>query len=216
MPINAGGDRRRDRRLITDEIIEAARAKFLRYGVNRTTMSDVATDVGLSRQAIYEFIASRNDLVDAVLLQRIKEIAEALKSLANEGVSFQDAFIDTSVAAIEAARSDEELMNIFETGPNDRIQDVVTGPFPEVHDIVVNLLGPILQRGRDAGQLRTDKTQDELIDWIRVVYLILINPPTTATSDVRKMVADFLLPSIMFSSSALSPGAVASDNGEAP
>lgn len=208
MPMDAGSDRRRDRRLITDDIIRAARAKFLRYGVNRTTMSDVAADVGLSRQAIYEYVASRNDLVDAVLLQRIKEIAEALRSLVSQDTSFHDAFVDTSVAAIEAARSDEELMNIFETGPNDRVQDVVTGPFPEVHDIVVNLLGPILQRGRDAGQLRTDKTQDELIDWIRVVYLILINPPTSATSDVRQVVADFLLPSIMFSSSG--------DTGEAP
>lgn len=202
MPMDAGNDRRRDRRQSTEEIIQAARAKFLRYGVNRTTMSDVATDVGRYRPAIYEYVVPRNDLVDVVLLQRFKEIAEALKSLANSDVSFQDAFIDTSVAAIEAARSDEELMNIFEAGPNGRVQDVVTGSFPEMHDIVVNLLGPTVQRGRDAGELRTDKTQDELIDWIRVIYLVLINPPASATSVVRSLVAAFLLPYIMFSSSA--------------
>ncbi|ORW28145.1 hypothetical protein AWC19_27830 [Mycobacterium palustre] len=137
-----------------------------------------------------------------MLLQRIREIAEDLRPFSGAGISFTDAFIDTSVAAINTARSDEELMNIFTTGPSDRVQDVVAGPFLEVHEVVVNLLGPILQRGLQAGELRTDKTQDELIDWIRLVYLILINQSTTETPNIREMVADFLLPSIMFSSNA--------------
>lgn len=192
-------DRRRPRGRIPDDVIRAAREKFLRYGVNRTTMADVARDVGISRQAMYEYVASRSDLVDAVLLQRIREIADALKPLSNDSVSFADGFIETSVAAIETARSDEELMNIVTTGPSDRIQDVVTGPFPEVHEIVDNLLGPILQRGQRAGQLRTDKSLTEMIDWIRVVYLIMISQPVPENNDVRRMVSDFLLPSLMFS-----------------
>jgi AcrR family transcriptional regulator len=202
MPTAVGGERRRSRGQLPKEIIQAARQNFQRYGVNRTTMSDVARDVGMSRQAMYEYVCSRSDLVDAVLLQRIREIAEDLKPLSSEGISFTDAFIDTSVAAIDTARSDEELMNIFTTGPNDRIQDVVTGPFQEVHEIVVNLLGPILQRGLRAGELRTDKTQSEMIDWIRAVYLILISQGATENHSVREMIADFLLPSIMFSRNA--------------
>lgn len=139
-------ERRRDPQDVPSEIVEAARQKFLRYGVNRTTMADIARAVGMPRQAMYEFVSSRSDVVDAVLLQRIREIADDLKPLAGEGISFTEAFIETSVAAIQRARSDEELMNIFNTGPSDRVQDVVTGPYPQVHEIVVNLLGPILER----------------------------------------------------------------------
>lgn len=191
-------ERRRDPQDVPSEIVEAARQKFLRYGVNRTTMADIARAVGMPRQAMYEFVSSRSDVVDAVLLQRIREIADDLKPLAGEGISFTEAFIETSVAAIQRARSDEELMNIFNTGPSDRVQDVVTGPYPQVHEIVVNLLGPILERGAEAGLLRADKSRDELIDWIRVVYLILINQSESRSYDERELVADFLLPSIMF------------------
>ena len=206
MPRQSGiSARRRDRRDIPLAVIEAARKNFLHYGVNRTTMGDVARIVGVPRQAIYEYVSSRDDLVDAVLVARIKEIAEDLKPLAREGRSFVDAFVETSVAAIQRARSDRELMNIFTTGPSDRVRDVVTGPFPEIHDIVVDLLGPILEHGLETNVLRTDKTTDELIDWIRVVYLSVIIQPNPVARNERDIVADFLLPSIMFSRNDKSP-----------
>jgi AcrR family transcriptional regulator len=200
MPREASAaDRRRDRRDIPSEIIAATRKNFLHYGVNRTTMADVARAVGMPRQTIYDYVSSRDDLVDAVLVQRIKEIAAELKPLAAEVTSFADSLVETSVAAIQRARDDHELMNIFTTGPNDRIQEVVTGPNPEIHNIVADLLGPILDRGEEADMLRTDKTRDELIDWIRLVYLSLISQASRAGQSERDIVADYLLPSIMFS-----------------
>ena len=192
-------DRRRDRRDIPVAIIDATRKNFLHYGVNRTTMADIARAVGMPRQTLYEYVSSRDDLVDSVLVARIKEIAEDLKPLAAEGMSFAEAMVETSVAAIERARNDRELMNIFTTGPNDRIQEVVTGPYPEIHDIVVDLLGPILDRAAESNLLRIDKTRDEIVDWIRVVYLVLITQPDAAPRNERSILADFLLPSIMFS-----------------
>jgi AcrR family transcriptional regulator len=192
-------ERPRGRNDIPNEIIKATRANFLRYGVNRTTMADVARAVRMPRQTLYDYISSRDDLLDAVLIRRIKEIAEDLEPLGAEADSFDDALIETSVAAIERARNDPELMNIFTTGPSDRVQDVVTGSYPEIHDIVANLLGPILDRGEKAGMLRTDKTREEIVDWIRIVYLFLINQPTVVSARQRELVAGFLLPSIMFS-----------------
>jgi AcrR family transcriptional regulator len=206
MPRQSGVSARgRARRDIPPAVIEAARKNFLHYGVNRTTMGDIARIVGVPRQTMYEYVASRDDLVDAVLVARIKEIAEDLKPLAREGTSFVEAFVETSVAAIKRARSDHELMNLFTTGPNDRVQDVVTGPYPEIHDIVVELLGPILAYGRETKMVRTDKTTDELIDWIRVVYLSLITQPNPGHQNERDLIADFLLPSIMFSGNDKSP-----------
>ena len=76
---------------------------------------------------------------------------------------------------------------------------MVTGPNPEIHSIVADLLSAILDHGEEADMLRTDKTRDELIDWIRLVYLALITQPSPATQSERDIVADYLLPSIMFS-----------------
>ncbi|EHB44359.1 regulatory protein TetR [Mycolicibacterium rhodesiae JS60] len=191
-------DGRRSRSDIPAEVIAASRKNFLHYGVSRTTMADIARAVGIPRQTLYSYVSSREDLVDAVLVRRIQEIADEIKP-ATTRRSFEDAFVETSLAAVDKARNDPELMNIFTTGPADRVRDVVTGDFPEIHAIVANLLGPIFDRGEEAGVLRTDKTRDEIVDWIRVVYLALINQPPGDATHEEAYVADFLLPSIMFS-----------------
>jgi AcrR family transcriptional regulator len=192
-------DSPRGRQPIPDEVIDAARKNFLRYGVNRTTMADIARAVGTPRQTLYEYVSSRDEMVDAVLVQRIKEIAEDLTPSGDGNTPFTDAFIQTSAAAITKARSDHELMNIVATGPIDRVQDIVTGPHAEVHDVVAHLLETILDRGLESGQLRTDLTRDDIIDWVRIVYLSLISQTAIELDKVSDLVAGFLLPSIMFS-----------------
>jgi hypothetical protein len=90
-------------------------------------------------------------------------------------------------------------MNIFATGPMERVQAVVTGSHAEIHDIVAHLLAPILDHGQRTGQLRTDKTRDAITDWVRVVYLSLISQIAIGPDAVREIVAGFLTPSVMFS-----------------
>ena len=85
------------------------------------------------------------------------------------------------------------------TGPSHRIQDVVNGPFPAVHSIVTNLLGPILVRSEDADMLRKARSISDLIDWIRVVDAVLINRVGPDGDGERQIAAEFSLPSIMFS-----------------
>lgn len=194
------GGNKRGRLAIPDEVIDAARRNFLRYGVNRTTMADIARAVGTPRQTLYEYVSSRDEVVDAVLVQRIKEIAHDLTPPAPEdGMSFADAFVETSAAAVLKARDDHELMNVVATGPIERVQDIVTGPHAEIHDIVAHLLEHILDRGVQTGELRTDKTREAIIDWVRVVYLSLISQTSIGPGKVRELVESFLLPSIMFS-----------------
>lgn len=195
-------ERARGRQPIPDEVIDAARQNFLRFGVNRTTMADIARAVGTPRQTLYEYVSSRDELVDAVLVLRIREIAEALTPSGDEAASFTDAFVETSTAAITAARGDHELMNIVATGPIDRVQDIVTGPHAEVHEIVAHLLEPILDRGQATGQLRADKSRDDIIDWVRIVYLSLISQTSIELEKVSDLVGSFLLPAIMFDKDA--------------
>ena len=177
-------------------MLDAARKQFLHYGVSRTTMADVAGELGIPRQTVYEFVSSRDELVDAVLVARIKEIADELTPTGAD--SFADALVTTSVAAVNRARNDHELMNIVRTGPMDRVQAIVTGPHAEIHKVVGDLLGPILDHGAATGQLRTDQSREDVIDWIRIVYLALITQNGLEPEAERRVVANFLLPSLMF------------------
>src|SRR5215470_5879587 len=94
---SAAGDERRSRSDIPADIIAASRKNFLHYGVNRTTMADIARAVGIPRQTLYSYVSSREDLVDAVLVTRIQEIANDIKPVSMEGIAFDDALIETSL-----------------------------------------------------------------------------------------------------------------------
>lgn len=44
-----------------DRILDAAYACFVRHGVRRTTMDDIATAAGMSRAAIYQYVRNKDD-----------------------------------------------------------------------------------------------------------------------------------------------------------
>jgi AcrR family transcriptional regulator len=183
------------RRGIPRRILDAARRKFLYYGVNRTTMADIGRELGMPRQALYDYVSSRDELVDAVLVARISEIAEEV-SVPDECPA-SVAFVEASLDAIRRARRDPELMNVVATGPSDRVQAVVTGPHAEIHEIVGRLLDPVLSRAGEDGGPRTDRSRDEIIDWVRIVYLSLITQLDIDPDRERALVEGFLLPSVI-------------------
>jgi len=189
-------DKRRDaRRAIPPELIAASRKKFLHFGVHRTTMADISREIGMPRQTLYEYVSSRDDLVEVVLIFRIHEIADELKQL--DGKSFSSALVATAVTAIRRARSDGELMSLVSTAPKDLVQRIIVGRCQEIHDIVRDLFDPILDRGEKTGELRMDKTRDEIVDWFRIVFLALITQVDIDRDVEQSIVADFLLRSVM-------------------
>lgn len=154
----------------------------------------------MPRQSVYEYVSSRNDLISAALIQRIKEIGESVQEIASRTTDFGSAFVELSVAAVQVARSDTELMNFFATGPRALIQEIVAGPSEEIHGLVRELLGPILDRGLASGELRGDQSRDQIIDWIRLVYLALISKDSLDEDELRATIGGFLLPSLVNSS----------------
>ena len=191
-------DSRDKKRVIPGEVIAASRKMFLHFGVHRTTMADISREVGMPRQTLYEYVSSRDELVEAVLVQRIHEIAEEIKLLS--AASIGEALVETSVGAIRMARNDRELMNLVATAPKDLVQKVVVGRCEDIHHIVGRLFDPILERGVKAHQIRTDKSRDEIIDWLRIVFLALITQSEIEPETEHSIIADFVLPSVMLAS----------------
>ena len=185
----------RSRRQIPKRLLDATRQKFMHFGAHRATMADITRELGIPRQAIYEYVSSRDELIEAVLVQRIFEIADLVKP--PQSKSFADALVDTAVGAIRTARKDPELMNLVATAPKDLVQRVVVGRHQEVHDVVVHLFEPILDQGYKSGLVRTDKSRDAIIDWFRIVFLALITQAGIDPDQEHSAIADFLLPSIL-------------------
>ncbi len=177
-------------------ILQAARECFARYGVHRTSMNDVAKKAGISRQTLYNTISGRQELIEAVVVLRIEEMSEELREILEAQPTFVDAIVETSLASVELARKDPELTNLVETATTIRLFEIIAGPFPAIHEAVAKLFRPLFAEARRAGELRADVSDDELVDWIRTVYLSLILRADLDADAIRRVVRTFLVPSM--------------------
>ena len=67
-------------------ILDAAFLKFSAYGLSRTSMADVADGAGMSRPALYQYYANKDEIFTAVLERALAAAAErALAELNGDG-----------------------------------------------------------------------------------------------------------------------------------
>ena len=191
-PAVANGDGEVRRR-----IIATARECFAKYGPRRTTMEDIAGAAGIARPALYRYVASRDEIIEAVILQRVEELAEGFRSLFDGSRPFADAFVEVSMAAVNGARLDPELQSLFQTTTGSRIIQVMAGPNGGFHEFVKGFFADAFSAAREAGYLRSDVSDDAMVDWIRGVYMMMILREDLDDEREREMVQGFLLPSLM-------------------
>lgn len=80
-----------------DEILNGARDLFERFGFKKTTMEDIARQVGKSKSALYYYYKTKEEIFEAVILNDIAitqgRVAEAVKKEESATSRFQVLFI---------------------------------------------------------------------------------------------------------------------------
>ncbi len=62
-------------------ILDAARKRFAHYGLSKTTMTEIANDVGMSKAALYYYFTDKDTLFIAVLKKDIAGFENAVQNL---------------------------------------------------------------------------------------------------------------------------------------
>lgn len=159
-------------------------------------MGDVAEAAGVPRSTLYEYVASREDLIDLVLIARLRELADRVRTVAEHAASFEEAVVETSVAAIVTTRDDPEVANIFATAPNRQVHQVLERSDNPVAELAQQFMEPMLEHGRRSGELRADATPAQIVAWIRAVYTAFLVRDNADEAEIRNLLRTFLLPAL--------------------
>ena len=62
-------------------ILDAAANLFIHYGFDKTAISDIARDAGVSQGAIYLHFANKEDLLEHLILREMQRFAEEVRPL---------------------------------------------------------------------------------------------------------------------------------------
>jgi AcrR family transcriptional regulator len=195
----AGGRRRRDAVATRQALLQAARGRFIRLGYDRTTLRDVAADVGVNIALIKRYFESKEGLFKAALAATPRflggqdefprdraALAEALSHQLS--ASAWPEFGEHPVLTLLRVSGDERVDSLRRQALEDFSRRVLeaSDPRPAQDDderllraeLVVALgVGVAVIRSAVGLQPLSDATSDDLIGPLRDVVEVLLTPP---------------------------------------
>ena len=159
---------------LRDQIIEAAKTSFRRYGVGKTTIEDIAREVGISRATVYRYVnGGREEIVLAVLIDESRQQLVALldRHRSLDGLADTLTAIVTDVVVLN--RENEDLAGLF-NAESLGIGSAQPGAADQLLTGTLELFAPFFAAAREAGELRTDLTDREVAEYLLRITMSLL------------------------------------------
>ena len=159
-------------------ILDAAAACILAYGVERTTLTEIARRARVSRPTIYRRWPDIRWVIAELLTLRIAGLLDAVPD-AGAG---REAMVARVVAVAQHLRGDEVVMSVIHNAPNIAIT-YITSRLGTSQQILVDALAEAIKAGQSEGSIRAGDTHQ------MAAMCLLI---TQSTIQSAQMVADLL------------------------
>jgi AcrR family transcriptional regulator len=132
---------------LTGRILDAARRLVLQSGMRKLSLSEVATVAGVSRQSIYRYFLSKEELIDALAKHEHQRFNLALER-AIEGLVGQ-ARLEAALDVVATVLHDQPPRRVVDLEPR-FAHDQIVGALPMITEALV---GVIRQCRRDGMKL---------------------------------------------------------------
>jgi AcrR family transcriptional regulator len=111
----------------TERILTGALSQFEDFGVRRTTMEDVARGAGVARVTVYRRFATKEHLVEAVVLWEAQRFFAELEAATARFASVEDRIVEAFAHTLAAAREQRLLNRLLRTEPEALLPHLTTG-----------------------------------------------------------------------------------------
>ena len=161
---------------IRDQIIAAANEHFSQYGYGKTTVSDLAKEIGFSKAYIYKFFDSKQAIGEAICANCLAEIVAAVEQAVNvEGLSPTERFrrlVKTVIATgVGLFFNDRKLYDIAAFAASE------SWPSTQAYDAQIKrFVSQIVREGREIGEFERKTPLDETVESIHLTLRPFVNP----------------------------------------
>ena len=183
IPSPPGGD--------LDPYLDAATRCFVRYGVRRTSVQDIADELGVNRTTIYRQVGAVNQVIRLLIARDLHRLLTDLPaSLA--GTSGPRAVVELMAAIIRYASDHPVMAKVLSDEPE------VIGPFlasdlPEVIHRVTAAVSPLLSAAMAADQIARRDPDLLAESLVRLGITLVLAPPSGA---LEIFLAEVLVPTL--------------------
>lgn len=182
-------------------ILDAAARMFARYGIEKTTIDDIAEQAGVSRSMIYRHFGSRDEILTGVVGRMTDDFVDHLAGRLGSSDTLAEFIEDAMVEVVTLVRSDTSIVAYFSDGGRAAIGRVV-GTSDEIKTRARRFAHRILDRAgpERAAELRPGIDIDAAADHLVLVGLALIQgfgPVSDDPERLRNYLATFVVPTLV-------------------
>ena len=161
--------------VVRDQIVEAARDHFSRYGYAKTTVSDLAKSIGFSKAYIYKFFDSKQAIGEAICAKTVNAmigtVEEAVAGATTPTEKFRRMFKVLVATGVTLFFNDRKLYDVAAHGAGEGWQ-----PARAYAQWIRQLLTEIVREGRETGEFERKTPLDEAVHAIYLIVLPYANP----------------------------------------
>lgn len=158
-------------------VLAAARQVVTEHGLGGARMERIAAAAGVSRATVYRIVGSRDDLVEALLLEEalplFDRVADAIRN-ADSGPALIEAGVDSAFAVI----AERPLLRQLATDELDLILVDLTTQARSLIGQIVDILAPILGEACERGALPVGTDVAFLAEELIRYVIGLLHTPT--------------------------------------
>ncbi len=179
------------------KVTDAAIKLFEEFGVQNTSMADIATEAGISRKTLYRVYEDRPSLIEDILNQRLDAIANKIRKKISSFSDVKEALIEGSIISIAAARRDKLFNNIILEETNHQLEQFLLGGGGTANKDGLETWSPILDRGREEGIVRESLSNVRVLELIVNVQALLLLRDEYGKEEQREFLRDLLVPAVL-------------------
>jgi AcrR family transcriptional regulator len=184
---------------VVARILRAAEQAIERFGLKRFTMGDVAEASGVRRQALYDHVGSRDDLVRAILGEKGRQLRDRVAGVLDAQPDFAAKLVEGLLFIVADALTEPYMAGLVGEGEFATLSTIVGAD-----ELMPRLTGaiwrPVLEAAEDDGVLVAGHDFDDVERWLTYVTLMLVGARAQGVSDAasdRRLLARLLLPALV-------------------
>jgi AcrR family transcriptional regulator len=169
---------------VRERILAAAERCIDRHGIRKTTMDDIASELGLSRPNVYRYFADRDDLLIELLTRHARALCNRAHKSISRRNSLTDQIVETVLYTADHARRDHLTRHIIEPDGTSLGRRLITSGTSEM--LRAELWDPYLDAAVANDELPPGLPRSDIHLWLGNVTKIVMRGLDDGDGDLKR------------------------------
>lgn len=150
-------------------ILDAALKVFARYGYKKSTLEDIAGELGLTNTSIYAYAESKRDLYEQTVRYVMLRWQGSVKQAVEQESTARGKLTTLCESALYYLAKDREFCDLLKNDPSIFPMFPTVDPYEEINGESVRMIARILRSGIESGEFR-DVEADGVAEVLFSIY----------------------------------------------